>query len=331
MKTVETSWVNCSNSWYNKISLNNVEPLYNALQLAKSAINTVASTADIGSLRISLTFDNIEELNAKRRKLASFCNAIHYEIDQMVDNPFSVSIAELLETAYKLNPSDFKVKTGTTLWWDNITSLKDLMKSTITDVKLKKDFDSKFRYLDKDKPSKDLKEAMKEARFWENEFEKSDQCQKEALALFTPDVRSKWITMSDKEKKKVIKDYVNQISNTLFEKSSTNVKYDADCFGISSGGFLGIDRYISIDPDFIINSTKDFSVDYLIDTLTHETRHQYQDMVRRSPGKYGIPDSLKAEWELPYISDPYFPYYNQEVERDARAFAALSNPVEEEM
>lgn len=329
MKSVSMSWIECSRHLYNRINSTNVEPLYNALRAARRAVDIVANAGGIGALSISLSEYDIEELNEKRRRLVSFCNAIHYEISQLVDNPFSTGIADLLEHSYDLDPSDFKVKTGTFLWWDKMTSLSDLMKSTITDEQLKKDFNSRFRELDDDNPSHDLRDAIAEARFWEGEFEKSEQCQAIAESVFTPEVREQWVNMSEEEKKDIIQDYVNQVSFVLFGKSSTRVDYDSEGYGHSNpGGFLGFGRHISINPQFIEDSTGNFSVDKVIDTLTHEMRHQYQNYVKKNPGLYGISDNLLREWNAPYISsdDDYPGYYSQEVESDARGFAALSNP-----
>ncbi|MGI6085765.1 MAG: M23 family metallopeptidase [Acetivibrionales bacterium] len=148
----------------------NVKPLFDAFREAEKAIALVEETEGIGPLEISLTLDEIEELDEKRRKLASFCDEIHYEISQMVDRPFTARIAELLEAAYALDPSDFKAETsGTT--YNHMISLKDLMMATTIDEQLKKDFDSKFNTLDHDKPSKDLKDAIREARILEGELE----------------------------------------------------------------------------------------------------------------------------------------------------------------
>ncbi|MGI6086093.1 MAG: hypothetical protein ACOYIF_11790 [Acetivibrionales bacterium] len=44
------------------------------------------------------------------------------------------------------------------------------MMATTIDEQLKKDFDSKFNTLDHDKPSKDLKDAIREARFLEEKM-----------------------------------------------------------------------------------------------------------------------------------------------------------------
>lgn len=327
MKTVDMSWVDCSDGLYNKISENNVNPLYYAIETAKSAIYTVSNSGDIGTLTISLTIDDIEELNEKRRNLVSFCNAIHYEVSQMVDNPFSIGISDLLESVYMLNPSDFQVKENTTTW-HNMT-LHDLLELTMVDVKLKIYYNKKFHSLNKDKPSKKLKDAIKEAKFWQSEFEKSEQCQAIARSVFTPEIREGWTAMSSKEKKTIIEKYISQISDTLFGKSSTKIKYNCDGYGFSFAGLWGIGRYIAIDSKFINQSTENFSVDKVIDTLTHETRHQYQNMVKRNPKDYGISKSLKSAWKKRYInSDKYYKYYRQEIERDARAFAALSRPEE---
>jgi hypothetical protein len=328
MKTVDMSWIECSNNLYNDINSYNVDPLYNALREAKEVINIVFSAGGIGTLSISLSEYDIDELNEKRRRLVSFCNAIHYEISQRVDNPFSTSIADLLEHSYDLDPSNFTVKTGTMLWWDERTSLWDLMKSTIIDEQLNNDFIAKFIELDIDRPYHDLREAIKEVRFWEGEFEKSEQCQAIADSVFTPQVREQWVDMSEKEKKDIIKNYVNQISNVLFGKSRTKVDFDSDGFGHSNSGFWGFGRHISINPEFLEDSTGNYSIDKAIDTLTHEMRHQYQNYVKDNPEKYGISDSLLSEWKATYISSSngYDDYYAQEVESDARGFAALSSP-----
>ena len=327
MKTIDMSWVNCADSWYRTVS-KQVGYLYEALSEANTAIRTVSSAGDIGSLSISLTNNDIEVLNAKRRKLVSFCHGVHYEISQMIDNPFSVSIADTLQAAYDLNPSNFKVKTGTFIFWDTMTSLSDLIKSTMTDKKLKDSFDKRVNGLDRDAPSKTLKDAIKEAKFWQKEFKHAEQCQKIAGEVFTDDIRNKWTTMTVDERKRVVEDYAHKIGQEMYGEDTT-VMYDASGFGYSTaGGILGIGKGISINPKFVNNPTQDYSVDKVIDTLTHETRHQYQNRASGFFGGYGISDGLKDQWNASYIQpkDDYYAYYRQEKERDARGFAAVSSP-----
>jgi hypothetical protein len=59
----------------------------------------------------------------------------------------------------------------------------------------------------------------------------------------------------------------------------------------------------------------------MIDTMTHEMRHRYQAM-----NSSDMPDSIHDEWHEKYISstEDYTGYYQQPVEEDAKAFAALA-------
>lgn len=334
MKSTAQSWINCSNVLFNTIDFNNIEPLYDAFDAAQRAVNTVTSAGDIGSLNLPVTRQGIESLNEKRRKLVSFCNAIHYEISELIDNPFSVRTAGILEASYDLDPKDFKVKTGKTLWWNKMTSLGDLMISTMTDEDLKSDFAKRVKALDEDKVSDTLKEAIKEARFWRGEFEKSNRCQEIATDVFTSKIRGQWSSITEARRKEIVEDYADRIGNELFGRGMI-IKYDSTgegSYGYADDGTMGIGRHISINPRFVTNPKKDYSIDNLIDTLTHESRHQYQDKARSSLfNSYDLPDSLKGQWKAPYITyapekDNYFQYYNQEVERDARAFAGVSRP-----
>jgi len=328
MKSVGEAWVELSDVWYNTMS-HRVDNLYNAWEEADKAVKKVDSQRDIGPLSLPVQMSELEELNEKRRRIVSFCNGIHYEISEKIDNPFSVAMSEQAEGTYSLNPKDIKVSTGKFLGWTTSTSLKDLVSSTITNKELKKDFQNKCKNLDKDKISGNLKNSIKEAKFWEIEFRKSEECKKIVYEVFTEDVRANWKTMTEAERKKIIEDYVNKIGKVLYGKNKTTVKYDTSSgFGYSIDGLW---RYISIHPKFVSDPKGNYSIDKVIDTLTHETRHQYQYRVKSNPGKYRISDNLKKQWKEKYIeSDPkknnFFDYYNQEVERDARAFAALSRP-----
>ena len=65
-----------------------------------------------------------------------------------------------------------------------------------------------------------------------------------------------------------------------------------------------------------------YSLDKLIDTMTHEMRHRYQEL-----NTSDMPESIYGEWQQTYISseDDYDAYYRQPVEEDAKAFAALAH------
>lgn len=337
--TDSIEWADVSQSLYGKAGYL-VGYLYDAYDEAQKAVNDVASQGDIGSLRLSVKMNEIETLNEKRRKLVSFANGIHYEIYEMVDNPFCLSLSDTAHKAYGLNPSDIKVTTGQFLFWNTNTSLTDLLVATIEDKELKNDFRAKFKALDKDKPSATLSDAMTEARFWKNEFQKAIECKAIAEGIFTKDVRNNWSAITQDERKKIIDDYVNKVGQVMYGERSwwdklwgsypSNIKevnYNASGFGVAN-----LNQTIGINPDFVSNPAKNYSVDKVIDTLTHEIRHQYQYDVRKDPKKYGVPDSLRSEWDYKnYIEydqniNNYPDYYRQEHERDARAFASVARP-----
>lgn len=331
MKSVIAEWVDCSDLYFNTVSGNNVTTLYDALQAAQDAEAAVVGAGDIGSVTLSVTYNDIEILNEKRRRLVSFCNGIHYEISQIVDNPFAVKAGELMNRAYDLNPEDYNFTTPKGWWfikWDKTITLQDLMMEITTDEKLKEDFSDRFNKLDDDESPYELDELYLEAKYWEAEFKKSDECQQIAEEVFTPEVRANWSTMSEADRKKVVEDYVDQISNVMFGKDTT-VKFNASGYGVSSpGGFLGIGRKIAINPGFVSNPTQDYCIDLLIDSVTHEMRHQYQDQQLNHPNKYDTPDSVMNGWILPYpdSSKDFDAYYRHPKEIDANGFAALSNP-----
>jgi hypothetical protein len=294
MKSIDMSWVDCSRAYYGAVN-RVVAPLFEAINDAQSAINTVSGAGDIGSLNIALTYDDIESLDEKRRRLVSFSNAIHYEISDLIDNPFSVKVAGILEAAYSLDPKNFKATTGRFSYWNTTTSLSDLLLSTTIDSQLKADFTNKWNSLNSGKPSAQLKDAIAEARSWQSEFKKSDECQRIASELFSADVRSNWSSMTRVERETIVQNYANQISQVLFEENTT-VVYGASGFGYSSAEK---NRRISINPDFVTfaNPEGNFTVDKVVDTLTHEMRHQYQSQVTSNrSNQHKASDGLLSQW-----------------------------------
>jgi len=163
---------------------------------------------------------------------------------------------------------------------------------------------------------------IKEAKFWEDEFRKSEECKGIAREVFTPDVRANWDTMTEAERKAIIEEYVNRIGKVLFGKDSTSVVYNESAYGRSVPGFIGIGRKIRINPKFVTNPERNYSIDKVLDTLAHEMRHQEQSRIS------GVPDSVKNQWNVPYPDSnvDYDAYYRHGKERDARGFAALSRP-----
>lgn len=324
IKTNNNDWATQSNEWYNPVSTAYAN-FYTAFENVQNAVNLVNSVGDIGSLHPSVTMTEIEDINVKRRKMVSFCNAIHYEISEKVDNPFCIHMSELVGQAYDLDPSKIYVQTASVLGISINLSLTTLITSSIMDEDLRADFAKKCSNLDKDVPSTTLQQAIQEALFWESEFRKSEQCKTVADQIFTQKVREDWPNLTQAEREQILEKYAKEIGKVLGEGNEiiTTLDFNAGGYGVSYGNGT-----IAINPSFVSDPTGNYSLDKVIDTITHETRHQYQQEVRSNSGLYNAPQGLVDEWKQPYIpSQPdYDAYYRQEVERDARAFAALSRP-----
>lgn len=324
-KTTAMAWSGLANHWYNRVSDINTS-LGTMCTEAEKAVNLVTSNLEVGRLAMPSSKSQLDLLNVNRRKIVSFCNGIHYEIYQEIDNPFATRMSEVAGAAYDLNPSDirtsWKVMGGISI---PKPSLTDMIKVTIFDPSLRADFEEKYRALDADRPSGTLSDAITEARFWQKEFDKSEEIARVADRIFTDQVRKDWSTMTENERKAVLEQYVSECSTVMGEGTQivTKLEYNAGGYGVSYGNGT-----IAINPAFVTDPEGNYALDKVIDTLTHETRHQFQQEVRSDPAKFGVSPSLQAEWELPYVSSSvdYEGYFNQEVERDARGFAAVSSP-----
>ena len=338
MKSIGSTWISLSQSWFTTGGISgNVDHFYTALEKATEAINIVTKQGDIGSLSLPVQLSELETHNENRRKIVSFCNGIHYEIYKLVDNPFCLSMSQVLERIYALNPKDIKVTTGHAPSKPTTVSLEELISSTITDKALRNDFLNRCKALDQDVISDTLRDVIKEAVFWQREFQKASDCARIANEIFNDEVREKWPNMTSKERKQLATEYVNRIGIELKERNWWDEHWDNDrsvvtilTFGLEEGyGRCNfVIRKVELYPDFVNNPTGNYSLDNMIETLTHEVRHAYQGDVRMHPDRYGIPVALLNEWKQKYIlpQDDYTGYYSQPVEYDARAFTASAHP-----
>lgn len=327
IKSSSSSWVDVSHQLYSNFG-GGINSLYNAMEDANKAIDIVTTEGNIGDLSINITYEELEELNEKRRKLVYFANGIHYEISQLVDNPFSSKMGELAKRLYDFDPSNINVKTGSFGNVDFNQTLTSLIMCSIEDEQLKADFESKVESLDNDMPTYELNQAIIEAQYWEKEYQKALECGDAANRIFTEEIRSNWEMMTPEERMVYIDMYKNEVGTILGEGvniTTENVRYEA--FGEKFGE--SHDDYIAINIEFINNPTRNFSVDKLVDTITHEMRHQYQAEIKNNPNEYSVPDNVYnayAEWaEQGISSTDYDIYYRTPIEEDARAFAAVAN------
>ncbi len=146
-----------------------------------------------------------------------------------------------------------------------------------------------------------------------------EDCAKSAKEIFTPEVIKKWVTFSPEKKRELCTQYAERTS-----KAFELVDYKGIVFERLENGVIGYNRgdgIIYLKDEFL---TSPFSPLEIIDTITHELRHQYQSEAMR--GKHSIPEDVRKEWMQaykdyttgkPWALDPWGYKYNP-LEIDAR-------------
>ncbi len=146
-----------------------------------------------------------------------------------------------------------------------------------------------------------------------------EDCAKSAKEIFTPEVIKKWVTFSPEKKRELCTQYAERVS-----KAFELVDYKGIVFEKFENGVMGCNR-----SDGIAHLTDRFLTSpcsplEIIDTITHELRHQYQSEAMM--GKHSIPEDVRKEWmqaqkdytiEKPWALDPWGYKYNP-LELDAR-------------
>lgn len=132
-----------------------------------------------------------------------------------------------------------------------------------------------------------------------------------------------WSNISEKDKIQVMKNLVDSVGNGLGLKNIPKIKICEDVEN-SQGGYNPLTNIISINRLYCDNPIE------LVDTLTHELRHAYQNeraeiletwqdaIYKFNFDNYITPIPLPKGGYLCFMD-----YYNQYVEVEARAFANL--------
>ena len=324
-RSAQESWIDISMDLYNVSSGAALKDLYkinDEIRVLKAKLNTLGETVE---LNCNVTFDTLEDLNEKGRRLISFADGIHYELSYLIDNPFSVAMGNIAEVAYALNPKDITISVTDASGTETTYSLENLISADIYDASLKADFEARVGALDTDEISYDLSQALIKGDYWEGEYEKAIKISEVQNEIFTDEVRNNWTSISDSEKKKLAKKYMKELMDIYGDgvKIYYHIKFD-DLPDGKLGKTTG--DTIKLNYNFIDNPVKDYSVDKFINTMTHEARHRYQETVKGHPDKFNVPESVIDEWRenVPYSQKNYKPYYHLPSEADARAFAALA-------
>ena len=143
--------------------------------------------------------------------------------------------------------------------------------------------------------------------------------------IFTDEVISNWENLSVKERNAYLNEYYAQAGQAL--GIDTKGVYVADLYEIEGYGTQGVNRgdgYLGIDIRLVADPSQ---LGELLNTTTHEMRHQLQfDACRNHDTFPDIPQETLDQWEYEFTNyiDPSYDfegYESQAVETDARAFA----------
>lgn len=335
IKSNDMKWLDASDVFYNDIKpevlFSQLEEVLKDIHSAQECVNNVEG---LSPFICTITNSDIELIIENLRRFVYFSNGIHYEISEWVDTPFSIKMGDLAGRIIDLDPSDYKYVKSKFLCFKDYMSLTDLVKSTITDDDLKESFYELALELDEDEASYELQDSIKEANWWQEQFVMAEEIDKATDELFTPEVRARWTSMSSEERDSYIQEYKEILEKIYFNGESkvpsaveylvpyydNNGKLNQPGFGLANPfpyNYVGINEKFKTEPEGM------YSLDKMIDTMTHEMRHRYQDL---DDTLYTMPDSIRREWHMDYItSDDYDKYYKQPVEEDAKAFAALAH------
>jgi hypothetical protein len=135
--------------------------------------------------------------------------------------------------------------------------------------------------------------------------------------------REKWEGFSEDERRQLIESYVEDMTEALELKHiRPRVVFRDDWKPFRRGAFDSAGR-LEINADVLRDPEKRGDA---IETVCHEMRHAFQYEAIADGARLGVPETVRREWRNNF--DAYtraehnFPaYYNQPVEKDARAFA----------
>lgn len=142
-----------------------------------------------------------------------------------------------------------------------------------------------------------------------------------AREIFTPEVISEWAYMSLEERNAVFQEYQHAVAEALGIEAGNVIFEDMPgAYGYNNGdGNVYLNIMLLQDPKWVIKC---------IDTIAHETRHQFQHDAVLDPERFGISPETAKEWAWAIenytdqdlsMYDPWGYHYNP-IEVDSRYF-----------
>ena len=144
------------------------------------------------------------------------------------------------------------------------------------------------------------------------------ECIEAAKGIFTPEVLDNWASLSPEQRSELAQQYGDRVA-----QSFQLVNYNGVVFEPMEGanGYNNGDGHAYLSDTLIKEQRSPLQ---LIDTITHELRHQYQSECVE--GLHLVPDETRMEWakatlmyttQMPWAEDPWGYKYNP-LELDAR-------------
>jgi len=139
-----------------------------------------------------------------------------------------------------------------------------------------------------------------------------NECTEAALEIFNPGVISEWTNMSLEERKGLALMYADKVAEAFDLVNYQGVyieEMEPNVLGFNNG-----DGSIHLNESILEGEVSPLQV---IDTITHELRHQYQSECIR--GYHDVPDEVRVEWGMataiynydnPTCYDPWGYHYN---------------------
>lgn len=139
-----------------------------------------------------------------------------------------------------------------------------------------------------------------------------DKCTEAALEIFNPGVISEWGNMTDEERRAIALTYADEVAKAFELEYYKGVYIEELDYGVL--GYNNGDGSIHLSNELISAYSTPFQI---MDTITHELRHQYQSECIR--GYHDVTDEVRNEWAVataiynydqPSCYDPWGYSYN---------------------
>lgn len=330
-------WVDLAGTWSNRITVNNYVDGVRAAEEINHILRE--APADVGGeIAFSYTVADAEKLYRDWHILHKFTNGIHYEAVELIDAPFVQKMDPIMQSVYDLNPKDFRTEKNF-LFFSRGSSLQDVLLDMVNTEELKVSFASMIGELDNDKPDTLLVEVVSTANYWMVQFEKASEIRSIATD-FLAEHEKNWAGYTSERKLELLNEYGLQVGDVLDEHrwydffggkdTVTSIDWnidDTNPHGKSSTAY-GYTYAESRNGKIYINfeattNTDMYSLPFLLDTITHESRHQNQGQSHNDPKRFNLPKYNQTEW-FDRIKYPDEKYWIRPWEIDARAFSALT-------